>query len=65
MSAGMERLDQLARGLVVAGVDRVEHLVDEFRAQPVLLVDRIGIGRRILGGAAAMCSLSLIGAPLV
>ena len=60
----MERLDQLSRGLVVAGVDRVEHLFDEFRAQLVLVVDRAGIERRIAGGAAAMCSLSLIRAPL-
>ena len=42
---GMERLDQLSSGLVVAGVDRVEHPFDEFRAQPVLIVDRIGIER--------------------
>ena len=34
----MERLDQLARGLIVARVDRVEDLVDEFRAQPVFFV---------------------------
>ena len=41
----VERLDEPARGLVVAGVDRVENLVDEFRAQPVFLVDhRAGAG---------------------
>ena len=37
---GVERLDQLARGLVVAGLDRVEHLVDEFGPKPVFVVDR-------------------------
>ena len=44
----MERLDQLARGLVVAGVDRVEHLVDEFRPQPVFGVHRalVSLGHR-------------------
>ena len=36
---GVERLDQLARGLIVAGIDGVEHLVDEFRPQPVFIVD--------------------------
>ena len=36
---GVERLDQPARGLVIAGLDRVEHLVDEFRAKAVFLVD--------------------------
>ncbi len=41
---GMERRDQLARGLVVAGFDGVEHLLDEVRPQPVLLVHH-----RILG----------------
>jgi hypothetical protein len=36
----MERLDQLARGLVVARVNGVEDLVDELRTQPVCCVDR-------------------------
>ena len=59
----MERLDQLARGLVVAGLDRVEHLVDEFRAQPVFLVDRrdarFARGRRRRCSRSRSCAHSL------
>ena len=36
----MEGLNQPARGLVVTGVDGIEHLVDERRAEPVFLVHR-------------------------
>ena len=50
----MKRLDQLARGLVVAGVDRVEHLVDELGAQPILLVDRAIAAPDPSGTAAAI-----------
>ncbi len=39
MSAGWSGWTRRARRLVVAGVDRVEHLVDETRAKPVFLVD--------------------------
>ncbi len=62
---GMERLDQRARGGVVALVDRVEHAADELRPEPVLLVDtRSKQAGESAWEAAAMRSLSLIGAPL-
>jgi hypothetical protein len=40
---GVERLDQRARPLVVAGFDQRHHLIDEFGLQPVVLV-QAGIG---------------------
>ena len=36
----VERLDKLARRFVVAGLDRIEHLVDKLGTEPVFLVDR-------------------------
>ena len=39
----VKRLDEAASSLVIAFVDRVQHLVDEFRAEPVFLVDG-GVG---------------------
>ena len=41
----MKRLDQLARGFIVAGVNRIENRVDEFRAEAVFLVDRAAVRR--------------------
>jgi peptidylprolyl isomerase len=43
----VQRLDELARGLVIALVDGIEHPIDELRPQPVLFVDR---GVRGFGG---------------
>ena len=44
---GMERRDQFAGRIVVPGLDCVEHLVDEFRAEPVFAVDDLGFPPRI------------------
>ena len=44
---GVERLDEAASGLVVARLNRIEHLVDEGRTKPILFVHG---GSRILGG---------------
>ena len=56
----MERLDQRARALVVARLDPLDHLADEFGLQPVVLVEP-GLGRRGAGArAGASSSLSLI-----
>src|SRR5574338_260621 len=44
----VERLDELARGPVIAGLDRVEHAADELGPKPVLGIDdgaRIARGR--------------------
>lgn len=38
---GMERFDQRARRVIVAGLDRVEHRTHEFGLQPVVLVQLI------------------------
>ena len=60
----MERFDQLSSGLVVAGVDRVEHPFNKFRAQLVLFVDRIGIERRISWGRGGdMLALAQLALP--
>jgi peptidylprolyl isomerase len=48
----VERLDQAPRGLVIARLDRVEHLVDELGPKPVFIVDMMriasGFGRGLL-----------------
>ena len=46
---GMERLDQGARALGVAGLEPLDHLADEFGLQPVVLVERVAL----LGRAAS------------
>ena len=53
MSAGMERLDQGARALGVAGLGPLDHLADEFGLQPVVLVEPA-----LAGAAAASASAS-------
>ena len=53
-SAGWSGWTSAPRGLVVAGLDRVEHLVDELRAQPVFVVDRARIGGMTDGGVLAL-----------
>ncbi|QNP44166.1 hypothetical protein H9L15_06550 [Sphingomonas daechungensis] len=54
----MKRLHEPPRGLVIANLDGVEHFFDEFRPQPILIVDRcLSLG---LGAAVAMFSLSLM-----
>ena len=47
---GVQRLDQLARGLVVARIDGIEDLVDELWPEPVFIVDRGAGFRRGRGG---------------
>src|SRR3546814_15157660 len=36
---GVERLDELADGLVVALTNRIEHGIDEFGLEPIVLVE--------------------------
>ena len=45
----VQRLNELARGFVVAGVDSVQNALDELGPEPVLLVDRAGVSRVRLG----------------
>ena len=55
----MERLDQRARALGIAGLDRVEHGADEFGLQPVVLVELLVLGFVGLGRVRSRSSCDL------